>query len=252
MEPELPRPGLHGSALVGLLAQLALMDGPATAPHTVQGLGRWLGWEDAISLAAALQTPDAASLGLTSPARARKLALQLQRDLLRLRTDLGRALAQRDSYASGTGFAPYRQRYGALQQAMAQGIGPLRAQARVAVALVSPQMNRLAAMDAVVGQALGGREQALLAMLPTLLEKHFLRLRQAHEAAAADPAATAAASTATSTATPGSGGWLDTFEQDMQRMLLAELDLRLLPLQGLLDTLQTLNTTHTPNTQADS
>ena len=46
---------LNGSALVGLLAQLALADRPAAAPSLVEGLGRWLGWREAISVSTALQ-----------------------------------------------------------------------------------------------------------------------------------------------------------------------------------------------------
>jgi hypothetical protein len=225
MEPELLRTGLNGSALVELLAQLALTEGPAAAPAFVEGLGRWLGWEDAIALSAALQTPDQASLGLTSPVRARKLALQLQRDYERLRTALCRALDDDGTTAGDTDFAPYGRHYAAQQHAMAEGIAPLRTQARAAVALMSPNMFRLAAMDTVVEQALGRREQGLLAMLPTLLERHFTRLRLAHEAA---PTA------------PTCGKWLNTFRQDMRRLGRAELELRLLPVQGLLDTMQTM------------
>jgi len=231
MERELPRTSLNGSALVGLLAQLALIDGPATPPSFVQGLGRWLGWEDAIKLSGALPGPGHASPGLSSPVRAGKLAAQLQRDLQRLRTALARTLQQDGTQAGDTDFAPYRQHYLAQQQAMADGVGPLRAQARAAVALMSPAMHRLAALDEVMDTALGSQERRLLAALPALLEKHFTRLQQAH----------GQAHEATDTDTTSHNtGWLHTFRQDMQRMAQAELELRLLPLQGLLDTLQTL------------
>ena len=216
MEPELPRPGLHGSVLLGLLAQLALIDSPTPTPAPVQGLGRWLGWEDAIALSAALQTPEPPGLG--SPVRAAKLAQQLQRDLQRLRTELAGAMQQDGSQPGDTDFAPYRRHYAARQQAMGDAVGALRARARAALALTTPQMQRLAELDAVLDPALARREQALLALLPTLLERHFNRLRPARDAA------------------PGAD-WLNTFRHDMRRMALAELDLRLLPLQGLLDTL---------------
>lgn len=228
MEPELSRSSLNGSALVALLAELALIDGPAAAPSFVQGLGRWLGWEDAIHLSAALQAPDASSPGVMSPMRARQQAQQvrqLQAEGERLRTALGRKLEEDGSQAGDTDFAHYRRHYTACQQAMADAIGPLRSQARAAVARVSPPLQRLAAMDEVMDQALGSHEQGLLAQLPTLLERHFTRLRRAQEGT---PAAS------------GSAAWLDTFRQDMRRVGRAELALRLLPLQGLLDTLQAL------------
>jgi hypothetical protein len=225
MEPELSRSSLNGSPLVALLAELALIDGPAAAPSFVQGLGRWLGWEDAINLSAALQTPVSSSPGALNPARARKQVLQLQAEGEHLRTSLTRTLEEDGSQAGGTEFAHYRRHYSNYQQAMADTVGPLRSQARAAVALVSSALQRLAAMDAVMERAVGSHEQALLAQLPTLLERHFTRLRRLHE---------------NTPAPSGNTAWLATFRQDMRRIGRAELALRLLPLQGLLDTLQTL------------
>ena len=74
-------------------------------------------------------------------------------------------------------------------------------------------LGRLAAIDAVMEQALGAREQALLAMMPALLQRHFERQLQA-------------------------GDGLDSFRQDMQQLLQAELEHRLQPALGLLEALQ--------------
>ncbi len=52
MSPELPRTGLNGSALVGLLAQLSLVEKAGRPPAFVEGLTRWVGWKDAIALSA--------------------------------------------------------------------------------------------------------------------------------------------------------------------------------------------------------
>jgi hypothetical protein len=103
---------------------------------------------------------------------------------------------------------------------MDTAINPLRAQLRAAVARLSPQAEQLAALDAVMAGALAPQEQAQLAQMPALLDKHFTQLRQAH--------------LGTDNDTP----WLDTFSQDMQRLLLAELALRLQPAQGLLAALR--------------
>ena len=73
----------------------------------------------------------------------------------------------------------------------------------------------LAAVDAVMENMLAEREQMLLARLPTLLETHFERQRRAH----ADLA------------------WMPRFRADMQQLALAELQLRLQPVRGLIDTL---------------
>ena len=88
-------------------------------------------------------------------------------------------------------------------------------------------MAQLAAVDAVMEQALGAQEHNLLSAVPGLLEKHFVRLRQAHQALPDEP----------------EGGalpvaWQDVFCKDMQAVLLAELELRFEPVEGLLEALR--------------
>jgi hypothetical protein len=97
----------------------------------------------------------------------------------------------------------------------------------------APGTTRLAMVDAVMEQALGARERSLLASVPAILAGHFERLRRAEHIALAD----AEASGDTATMTPGA--WLVTFRKDMQSVLLAELDLRFQPVEGLLAALRT-------------
>ena len=222
MKQELVRTGLDGSALVGMLAQLALIDPPAAAPSLVEGLGRWLGWRQAIPLSAVLQQAAPGRAAALSAARAKRAGEQanvktLQHKLNHVQTDLTQAImTDRDTaHEDGNDFLPFRRRCLHLQQAMADAVGPLREQLRAQVARLSPAMAQLAALDAVVAQALAPREQALLALLPVLLEKHFLRLRSAPLQAEPKP-------------------WLDTFRHDMHQLLMAELSLRLQPSLGLL------------------
>jgi hypothetical protein len=217
--PPVPMPvsmGLNGSALVGLLNQLGLAERPAAPPSFVDGMGRWLGWKEAIPLSAVLQAPPPVAATLRRGASSALAALE--REVARVQAALTRAidddaeLAQED----GSSFLPFRRRCFELQQAMEAAIGPLRVQARAAVARTAPQ---LAALDAVLAGAVGARETPLLALLPTLLDKHFTRLRPAQPG-------------------PHDRRWLATFRHDMQRLLLAELELRLQPTLGLLDTLR--------------
>lgn len=258
MERGLLRTSLNGSALVALLSQLQLapVDGPLHVPPFVEGLGGWLGWTDAIALAAALNAPPNADDGpgaakAANVAALAALAAPVEAELARVRAALGLAIeddgapagnrrqsdrsalaAHRPSVADHD-FPPHRQRYLGLQQAMESRIGPLRAQARAAVARGSAALNQLAVLDAVLDRALGARQQALLATLPSLLEKHFARLRRS-------PSAVAGSNPGSASDGPSpSGEWLNGFRRDMQRMLHAELELRLQPVQGLLEALRT-------------
>jgi hypothetical protein len=139
--------------------------------------------------------------------------------------------ARRDT---ATDYAPYRWRYRAKQQAMEASIGPLRGRLRATLAARSPALARLAAVDAVMEHALGARERSLLSTVPVLLQKHFERLRQADRATLGD---TQAPGESDNGVPPG--GWLDLFCQDMHGVLLAELDIRLQPVEGLLEALRT-------------
>ena len=209
---------------MGLLTQLSLIEHPPATPSFAAGLGHWLGWKEAIPLSAALLAPLAAGLpaaGGGGPRQNGDATNAVAHDFARVRRALACAIADEAATAreDGASFVPFRRRYFGLQQSMAQAVASLRAQARGAVARLAPAMNRLAALDAVMADTLAAREQALLALMPVLLEKHFTRLRQAPQPEL-----------------PGTP-WLTVFRADMQRLLLAELDLRLQPALGLLDTL---------------
>ncbi|WP_241025792.1 DUF3348 family protein [Burkholderia sp. Tr-20390] len=150
-------------------------------------------------------------------------------------------------------FADFRQRYLSLQQDMETAIGQLRGRLRVAVAARSSGMARLATLDAIMERVLGARERSLLSAIPALLGTRFGRLRDAERQALADAesAAAAAAATAnpaddgavvadaTAVAAIVPGAWLDTFRDEMQSILLAELEVRFQTVDGLLAALRT-------------
>jgi Protein of unknown function (DUF3348) len=247
MERALPRTSLQGSALVGCLSQLGLIEGSASRPSFVEGMGRWLGWTDAIHLAAALQGPPAPE---QQPASGRPgtadTPLPIERELARVRAAWVRSIdelspatsggarrraglaAQRSGMVTDSDFAAHRRRYLELQRSMEAGIGTLRAQARRAAAAASGTLGSLAALDAALAEVVSPREQAVLATLPGLLQGHFERLQQSHDEADA----------ATAVTTPAEPPWLDHFRKDMQRVLHAELELRLQPVLGLIEALR--------------
>lgn len=205
------RTGFTGSALTRLLAQLTELDVPESEKAFADRLSDWLSWTDAILLSSAMNGATAASSG------ARGAASSVEAEYTRVRAALTGAIGA-DGATAGD-FPSYRRRYLARQQAMEAGIGPLRAKLRARLAAGSPGMARLAALDAVMEQVLGGHEQRLLATVPALLEKHFERLRQPDSEAPPE-------------------GWQDLFGRNMQGVLLAELDIRLQPVEGLLEALR--------------
>lgn len=243
--------GFTGSPLVRLLARLTEADVPDAKPAFAERLSQWLSWTDAISLSAALNGPAA-----TAQPVARAGASTEEGEFARMRSALVNAVTEdststpdqgwssrrspaRDTPPADTtiSFTPHRSRYFAKQQAMELGIGPLRARLRAALTARSSALAQLAAVDAVMEQVLGEQERSLLSTVPVLLEKHFERLRQAHLAtlAAIEPDNDAQTPDEAATAAP----WLAEFRRDMQSVLLAELDLRLQPVEGLLEALRT-------------
>ncbi|MFJ3459931.1 DUF3348 domain-containing protein [Achromobacter spanius] len=162
-------------------------------------------------------------------------------------------------------YSSFRQRYLSLQHTMETSIGNLRSRLRGMVAARNGEWTRLAVVDAIMDRALLPKERALLGAIPKLLQTHFDRLRKAEEAAQAfadadapadaaaeadgnakadgDAEAAAVAPAPANAAAPApaitAGAWLDTFRADMRAVLLAELDVRLQPVEGLLAALRT-------------
>lgn len=214
--------GFTGPALVRWLARLSEIDVPESRQVFADRFGQWLGWADAISLSGAMAAqaaPAAAGRATAAPGHPE------EDDRDRVRATLAKGIADNEVFASAgpdpqAGFLPYRRAYFNRQQQMDHAIGPLRSRLRSALASRSPALARLASVDAVMEQVLGARERSLLSTVPVLLERHFERLRHA----APDEAAP--------------GDWRVPFAQDMQAVLLAELEHRLQPCEGLLDALR--------------
>jgi hypothetical protein len=215
-----------------------------TQQSLAQRLSQWLDWTHSIALSTALDSKPAAGGGSESPSvRAEEEECALARAALaRAITGHGTgALAPAatqvpaaEGSTDGTvDYTPFRQRYLALQRSMQSVTGRLRGRLRDRLVEGTADMARLAEVDAVMERALSPREQKLLAAVSTLLGEHFERLRQAgHTSVADEPASQDQPAAA-------AGAWLDVFRADMQTLLLAELDLRFQPVEGLLAALRT-------------
>lgn len=226
------------SRLVRSLSALSPADAAAPGPNVPERLGHWVGVGDALVLYSALHPGKAAA-----PADEAFLATEvarLQQELKQIRATLDKAIrtdavfrpAQRArsqgaesapahvefEAAFETDFLPYRRACLLHQRTMATRIGAWRARVREVLAHGSPALQKLAALDAALEQALAQRERDLLSTLPALLEKRFDALQQA----------------------PASpmphGPWLAQFRSEVQELLLAELELRLQTVEGLIAT----------------
>ncbi|RQT46421.1 DUF3348 domain-containing protein [Burkholderia cepacia] len=256
------RPALSGPALVRLLARLADADVAESRQTLSDRLSQWLGWTDAITLSSAL---NASPPGVAAGVR----GYDAERDCARVRHELAQAITATNRprarrrpgdppppAADTADFADFRQRYLSLQQDMETAIGQLRGRLRVALAACSSGMARLATLDAIMERVLGARERSLLSAVPALLGTRFGRLRDAERQALADAeAAAAAAAESAAAADPADdgaaivnspavaaivpGAWLDTFRDEMQSILLAELEVRFQTVDGLLAALRT-------------
>lgn len=237
-----PRTSFDSSRLIRALSDLVSTDATPPRQSFADRLGQWLDFADAIALFSALNGSTDAAGG---PATAEHPALRDEFARVRgalldsINTDgvltPGKARIRLPApawHASTPGAAdylPYHRYYLAHQRDMGAAIAPLRASVRAGLAQRAPALRQLAALDGVLDQALAPRERSLLATVPQLLGRHFEQLHQAHRSALPTPDDPAR--------WLQPGAWLHTFCQDMRAVLLAELELRLQPVAGLLEAL---------------
>lgn len=269
------RTGLSGPTLIRLLTRLTDVDVPQSRQSLSDHLSQWLGWTDAIALSAALNTsPPVIAPGARMFSSAEERECERVRTTLAdaIASDTAATAAKRRTPGQAPApakqlaalaeadadYANFRQRYLSLQHTMETAVGNLRSRLRGMVAAKNGEMTRLAVVDAIMDRALLPKERALFGAIPKLLQGHFERLRDAEAATLAEAAALAqaqaqgeteaeaqgdaavetGAAPAPATASITPGAWLDTFRKDMRSVLLAELDVRLQPVEGLLATLR--------------
>lgn len=251
---------LNSSRLVVLLQQWARAEcvrtggatqPPAPMPDVPLELSQWLGTVEAVQLSRALHTieslavpgeaqPTAPGQGVDVPAL-QALVHTVRADCTALVTAGVAAPKPARARADNTpvdapdpqaaaDFTAHGPRYLDLQKQIDTRLLALRLQVRHGLAKGSKALRQLAALDAVMEQMLGAREQRLWASLPGHLERRLAHLHAAHQQAlevsgrADEPQRWRLV-----------GGWLWTFEQDLQALLLAEMQVRLQPVMGLLE-----------------
>jgi len=239
-----PQTNFHSSQLIRSLAELDLLEGLEPATDFAEELGQWMHFTDAIALSSVLES-GTGKMAAQSPAQREAIGAQLLAEFERTRASMVNSITKSCSSSGGKthiklplpldldiSYLPYRQFYEAHQRDMELSAEPLRVNLRAALAKTSPELRKLAELDAVMEKILRERESHLLARVPLLLKKRFDALHAAHleQLATSGQADNAAA-------WMQAGGWLARFCQHLQTLLLAEAELRLQPSAGLLEAL---------------
>jgi hypothetical protein len=219
---------------------------PGSVPRDVgERLGDWLSVRHAIQLHQLLDRSDLGQ-GTTHA----NTDHSVRADLDQILGDLRAAILQ-DRFAKGLWrnpmpaamilhplvwdelWEPYRRYLSDHQKQMSLWLGRWRRKARSALAVAGGDLQILARMDAVYDDALHEKETRLLSTLPLRMGRHLARLVAKH--LPPDEAANGQRSAS-------SPVWLRDFETELRAGLLAELELRIQPLLGLVEALESKRT----------
>ena len=219
-----------------------MLDVDTSRQDVAERLGQWVGAFESVTLHAAHQSITAVAESAPAGALA-ATHTALEAHFQQVRSVLAQAITAKPApedmgrrarhplnqpellLETGSDFAPYRKRYLNQQRNMDLMVPPLRDHVRQTLSQASPTLRQLAALDAVWEQMLVARAQKGLSTVPGFLEKRFKHLRKTH--AHDDPALWRQP-----------GGWLDLFGKELQEVLLAELNVRLEPVLGLVEAFQ--------------
>ena len=211
------RSTVSSSRLVRLLADGDAAGAQPAGLDFAERLSLWLDALAAINLQSAHQAIRTVATAAPGQAQARGRTRDVAEDFRQARAVLAQAIAldplALDAHVDDGGFGPYRRRQQDLQRQMEQMVGALRDHVRQALARQSARLRQLAALDAAMEQLIARREQVLLPAAPALLERRFADAR-AQDAE-----------------------WRTAYVQEWRQLLLAELELRLEPVAGLIDAL---------------
>jgi hypothetical protein len=228
--------------LVHLLTGLAVADAELSHSRFAERLGQFVDLPDSIALSALHGRLAALDSGPATMPRE-----EIREEFLRLRGTIVQSLIQ--GFIAGAGstrtrlpdiageeltaealeYEPYRRFYVAQQREVDFRTRNLHARVREAAAGLSPELARLCALDSALGNILATHARRFFATIPKLLQARFDHLLGGHTAA------TAAGKPAPREALQQT---LGQFCGEMQALLLAEIEARLLPALGLVEALE--------------
>jgi len=251
VEAAVPQFALHGLRLVRALSELATTNVEFSHRHFSARLGLLIDFGESMRLSTLHSQLGRMVLEPTSIS-----SVTIKDDFLRVRLALVESVVGSFVPGSGTriklptlntgtpidkltGFEPYHRFYAAHQREFESRIRALQCDVRDAVRGLSAEMMQLAALDEEIRDALSVHIRKQLAVIPQLLGKRFDFLLQEIQQGSAATGTTYGLEHQTDedilNAWTAPSGWLGRFSNEMQGLLLAELELRLLPVLGLVE-----------------
>lgn len=247
------------SRLVRLLTELSDTKYSSNGHNLAEQLGRLISVSDSIALSRSLgQLSYQSGKRMDNRENISESAYKVREAVLFSREQMINTIIQSfASEPSGTGiqapslamgtrvealqtYEPYQRFYSMHQAEMAGSIQNLRLRVRVGVSEFSTELHQLAELDKILSESLAIHTAKLFNGTPKLLEQRFKQLLEAYRQK------TAQVNNTEPRHWLMPGGWLELFYRDMQELLLAELDVRLQPVLGLLEALNE----HIPNVSA--
>jgi hypothetical protein len=243
--------GLNDTRLVRLLTDLAVFDMAFPPKNFAERLGGAINFGDSMRLASfhdelreMIYEPSPTSIG------------RLQEEVLRVRSALvlavvesftphrGSARLKLPTIEAGvppdqsTAFEPYHRFYAAHQREFESEIHALQLRVRGLACGFSAELGQLTAMDEAMRSIFSMHTRRSLALIPQLLGKRFAFLLQehrSHEQKSGDEVNGDQPKEGVLDGSTQPDGWLDEFYEEMQELLLAELELRLMPVLALVE-----------------
>lgn len=227
------------SRLIRFLTDLAVVDSEIIQRDFAERLGSLLDFADSILLADALRLPD-----VVLPERqamdddVRAVFLRVRGNLVATivsgcRPDATQARIRWPSVAhtgDSISFDPFLRFYVAQQRDMDLGVRTLRSTVREMMAGVSVRLQQLVALDIALEDTLWEHSRRFLAVVPRFLQRRFDWLQQQHQQRMSGSDAQEKDGAVIPHDT-----WLRQLNADVQGLLLAELELRLQPVLGLVE-----------------
>jgi hypothetical protein len=231
---------INGSRLVRLLSQLAVSDVEVSHKHFAQRLGQLIDLSDSVTLASAHGEIAAMSFEPTEAS-----CEAIAEEFLRVRTALVQSLVksfvtdandarirfpvhQSDGAPDDAkAYERYRNFYSAQQRDIDGKIQRLQNDVRDAASGVSAQLAQLAALDRVVGDTLALHSRKFFAAIPKLLARRYHYLIEQYYQPVSG----------TEQGPRASLEIHQRLSREMQGLLLTEIEVRLLPVLGIIEAL---------------